>query len=259
MDGVLDGDNDMLPELSTDLARPYAWYKTTISCFRLTEFAEYYSSRGWVVSPLLVIRDVRSVWSSLSKKPYGRNGITAEDPPWRIRLRRFHEDWLHFSNHKMPIIRYESFVAKPLQTLRDAVEQLGIPWQNSMIQWSKPVERIAVAINGNANFTQTRQSNLLKTLQQYSGPSSLSIPRGELEWLEHEFRAYNQANGYPEKIESIAHRIDDERSAEPTYDASRRSKWELRRKPLKWAAAQIGFPPAPTWKVAPTIPLRDAA
>ena len=48
---------------------------------------------GWDVLPLLVVRDVRSVFRSLLGKDYGSNGITAEEPPLRMRLRRFEEDW----------------------------------------------------------------------------------------------------------------------------------------------------------------------
>ena len=37
--GVLDADNDLLPALDPNLAQPYAWYKTTVSSFRLSEIA----------------------------------------------------------------------------------------------------------------------------------------------------------------------------------------------------------------------------
>src|SRR5258705_11790918 len=80
-DGVLDADNDLLPALDPRLARPLAWYKTTISCFRLSEIAQHYRDAGWDVRTLLVLRDLRGVWASLRKKSSGRNGITAEDQP----------------------------------------------------------------------------------------------------------------------------------------------------------------------------------
>src|SRR4029078_2652914 len=63
-DGVLDADNDLLPALDPGLAKPFAWYKTTISCFRLSEIAQYYRDAGWNVRSLLVIRDLRAVWAS---------------------------------------------------------------------------------------------------------------------------------------------------------------------------------------------------
>src|ERR1043165_2673751 len=70
MDGVLDADYDLLPALDWRLARPYAWYKTTISCFRLSEIARHYRDAGWDARTLLVMRDLRAVWASLSKKAY---------------------------------------------------------------------------------------------------------------------------------------------------------------------------------------------
>src|SRR3954470_4652356 len=91
--GVLDADNDLLPALDPALARPFAWYKTTISSFRLSEIAQHYRDAGWDVRTLLVLRDLRAVWASLHNKSYGRNGITAEAPPLRLRIRRFIEDW----------------------------------------------------------------------------------------------------------------------------------------------------------------------
>src|SRR3954470_7299729 len=91
--GVLDADNDLLPTIDEGLATPIAWYKTTVSCFRLSEIAQHYRDAGWNVRTLLMLRDLRAVWASLRNKSYGRNGITAEDPPLRLRLRRFVEDW----------------------------------------------------------------------------------------------------------------------------------------------------------------------
>ena len=57
-DGVLDADNDLLPALDLRLANPVAWYKTTISCFRLSEIAQHYRDAGWDVRTLLVLRDL---------------------------------------------------------------------------------------------------------------------------------------------------------------------------------------------------------
>src|SRR4051812_21774007 len=74
MDGVLDAPTDLLPAIDPRLARPYAWYKGKISCFRLSEMADYYRDFGWDVRPLLVLRDLRTVWASLRKKEYGCNG-----------------------------------------------------------------------------------------------------------------------------------------------------------------------------------------
>src|SRR5688500_13338903 len=89
MDGILDADNDIFAEIPQPLRAPLAWVKTTISSFRICEQIAYFHEAGWTVRPLLVCRDVREVYASLRTKPYGRNGTSAEDPPLRLRLRRF--------------------------------------------------------------------------------------------------------------------------------------------------------------------------
>ena len=88
MNGFLDADHDLLRDIPQDIGTPLAWFKMTISCFRLSEMAAHYEDAGWDVRPLLIVRDVRHVWNSLCRKPYGRNGTTAEDPPLRARMRR---------------------------------------------------------------------------------------------------------------------------------------------------------------------------
>src|SRR3954471_5362148 len=129
--GVLDADNDLLPAIDERLARPFAWYKTTISSFRLSEIAQYYRDSGWEVRTLLVLRDLRRMWASLRTKPYGRNGITAEDPPLQVRVRRFVEDWRHMRSTGGAIVRYEDFVASPTETMQRACLDLGLSWDVS--------------------------------------------------------------------------------------------------------------------------------
>src|SRR3954469_10371265 len=136
--GVLDADNDLLPALDPGLASPFAWYKTTISCFRLSEIAQYYRDSGWDVRTLLVLRDLRTVWASLHKKPYGPNGIPAEDPPLRLRMRRFIEDWRNAPACGTVLLRYEDFVTSPISTLQYVCTQLGLPWDTAMLTWPKP-------------------------------------------------------------------------------------------------------------------------
>src|SRR5581483_6442587 len=103
MNGYFDANNDILKDILPTIGQPHVWYKTTISCFRLTELIAYYEDAGWDVYPILVIRDVRKVWNSLVRKKYGKNGTTAEDPPLRLRFRRFKEDWQYFKEKKLPI------------------------------------------------------------------------------------------------------------------------------------------------------------
>src|SRR3954462_2903364 len=69
-DGVLDAEFDLLPALDSRLARSYAWYKTTISCFRWSEIVCSSRDAVWDYQPQLVVRDLRAVWASLRKKAY---------------------------------------------------------------------------------------------------------------------------------------------------------------------------------------------
>jgi hypothetical protein len=125
------------------LAHPYAWYKTTISCFRMSEIAWHYRDFGWEVRPLLIVRDLRAVWASLRQKSYGRNGITAEDPPLRLRVRRFVDDWRGLQVGGAAFLRYEDFIAEPTATLQLACRQLQLPWDEAMVSWPKPRQRVA--------------------------------------------------------------------------------------------------------------------
>ena len=113
MDGVLDADNDLLPFLDPRLGNPYAWYKTNVGSFRMSELVRHYGDLGWDVYPLLVVRDLRDLWASLVGEAYTANGITAEDPPLRMRLRRFAEDCRDFARTGWPIIKYETLIATP--------------------------------------------------------------------------------------------------------------------------------------------------
>jgi hypothetical protein len=241
-DGVLDADNDLLPALDPGLARPIAWYKTTISCFRLGEIVQHYCDAGWHARPLLVLRDLRAVWASLTRKEYGRNGITAEDPPLRLRVRRFVEDWRSAVAAGEPMFRYEDFVATPADTLRRACTQLALPWDDAMLRWPKPAERIAHHTNGNESFWASRGDGLLETLVRYKHTSGPQLSIADLEWLETEFRDYNEANGYPLRwsaaSESRAPLIAG--SDVPNFEVTRRYIWETSRKPFRWLLAQLG-------------------
>ena len=165
--GVLDADNDLLPAIDEELARPYAWYKTTISCFRIGEIAQHYRDAGWDVRTLLVLRDLRAVWASLRKKPYGRNGITAEDPPLKLRVRRFIEDWRTMKAAGDALLRYEDFVAEPTATLQRTCSALRLPWDVSMLTWPKAPERIADRRNGNGSFWKSRGADLESSIGEF--------------------------------------------------------------------------------------------
>jgi hypothetical protein len=125
-DGFLDAGGDRLPEIPSDITAPYIWCKLTNSSFRFVEVMEHLADQGWQVVPLLVLRDVRAVFNSLVTKHYGSNGITAEEPPLRMRLRRFKRDWEEFQRQNWTTIRYESVVTDPEPTLRAACQKLDI-------------------------------------------------------------------------------------------------------------------------------------
>ena len=243
MNGVLDGETDLLPQIARCLGRPNVWYKTTISSFRLTELMDHYQGMGWRVHPLLIVRDVRSVWSSLLTKPYGVNGFTAEDPPLRLRFRRFKEDWELFRRRDWPILRYESLLESPETTLRIACQRLGLAWDESMLDWPKQEGEIADAGRGSDSFRRTRGEDLAETLARYSCEKKKEKPigGGDLEWLESEFHAFNADNGYPFHAEDCEPA--DERSAAIcSFQQMRRYRWELQRKPIRWLLNSLGVP-----------------
>lgn len=245
-DGVLDADNDLLPAIDPGLARPLAWYKTTIGCFRLSEIAQHYRDEGWDVRTLLVLRDLRAVWASLRGKPYGRNGITAEDPPLRLRVRRFFEDWRDTRRTGGAMLRYEDFVETPTETLRKACGELGLPWDVSMLTWPKPPERIADRKNGNGSFWNSRDANLMSSLRRFrERHDEPRIPAADLEWLQTDFRDFNVANRYPISLdwaEEAADAIDGGPLESPKFEVTRRYKWETAQKPFRWLLAQFGRP-----------------
>ena len=164
MDGYLDQRGDILPDIPPAIGKPLAWCKFTVNAFRLAEAKIHFEDEGWTVQPLLVVRDVRAVLNSLIRKRYGRNGVTAEEPPLRMRLRRFREDWYQFRQAGWATIRYESFVTDPQPTLRTACQQLSLPWDSGMLSWSKSRSDIAAPIHGNATFRQTRGQSLQQTV-----------------------------------------------------------------------------------------------
>jgi hypothetical protein len=239
-DGVLDADNDLLPALEPRLARPFAWYKTTISCFRLSEIAQHYRDAGWEVRTLLVLRDLRAVWASLRKKSYGRNGITAEDPPLRLRMRRFVEDWRNAATNGTVLLRYEDFVKSPECTLTQVCGQIGLPWDPAMLTWPKAPEQIADRKNGNGSFWNSRGTNLAESLAGYREKSEV-LPAADLQWLESEFREFNVTSGYPVHWKAIENSSSDAQLIDlPSFEVTRRYKWETAQKPFRWLLTRLG-------------------
>ncbi len=243
MDGILDADNDLLPQIDPAIGRPLVWYKTTLSCFRLSELVDYYRDEGWEVRPLLVIRDLRRVWASLLTKPYARNGLTAEDPPLRLRIRRFVEDWQTALRRGWATIRYESLVEEPQRTLENVCRHLELPWDDSMLRWPKRTEDIADAQWGNETFRSTCGQGLIETLARGRKRSqSPTIPPGDLDWLQREFRQFNIENGYPLVLRSAEMLATSIADSTPTFRATRRYDWETKRKPVRWLLSRLGVP-----------------
>jgi len=242
MDGVLDAEYDLLPRIASDVGRPLAWCKTTISSFRLSELKSHYEDEGWMVSPLLIVRDVRDCWASLLTKPYGVNGFTGEDPPLRLRFRRFKADWELFRAKGWPILRYESLLENHEKTLRETCQRLTLSWDDSMLTWTKKASQIADASRGNESFRQTQGRNLAETLARYSAKKKKEtyIGDGDLAWLEDEFQAFNAENGYP--IHVTAYAETDDRGSVPicSFHELRRYRWELQRKPIRWLLNCLG-------------------
>jgi hypothetical protein len=204
MDGVLDARNDLLPELPP-IGAPNMWCKFTISSFRLLDVTRHFEDEGWTVRPILVARDLRAVLDSLITKPYGRNGVTAEEPPLRTRLRRFHEDWKCARQHGWPVIKYEDFVTNPESALRAACGQLGLPWDEQMITWPKQREQIAAPGHGSPTFRMSRGGNLGQTLNpELCLPRTAHIPHDDLVWMEEAFADYNGDLGYAEHVDGRA-------------------------------------------------------
>jgi hypothetical protein len=239
-DGVLDGDSDCIPVPPQGIQAPYVWYKAAISGFRLSESLDCLEDDGWQVKPLLVLRDVRYVWSSLSVKQYGINGTTAEDPPLRTRMRRFRADWQLFQRRGWPVIQFETFVIEPEATLRHACDQLGLPFDQGMLTWPKSAEQIADTRHGNRTFRSSLAGGLRRSLHPQSlyklkGP----IPADDLAWLEKAFAAFNHECGYPQHLVSEENTVAGR--AVPSFEATRRHKWLLRQKPLKSLCYKLGF------------------
>jgi len=204
MDGVFDMENSVIEIDLSKVKTPYAWVKMTVGSFTIQDVADIYADMGWEVRPLLVVRDVRRIYSSLTGKSYGINGCTAEDPPLRTRFRRFLSDWEQFVSKRWPILKYEELVAEPRRALEECTARMGLPWDERMLDWGGEVKRIAYMSEGNQTFHKRLQGSTnidglidKRILQQ----SDISIPQAELTWLENVFSEYNRVNDYPDRID----------------------------------------------------------
>lgn len=239
MNGTLDGDTDLVPLPPANIQTPFVWYKTTISCFTLAEQIAVLEDAGYQVKPLLVVRDVRAVWMSLMNKPYGRNGVTAEDPPLRLRLRRFLHSWKDAGARDIPMFRFEELLVRPESSLKALCERLDLPWQQAMLDWPKPAHQIADARHGNARFMGSDKRGLQSALDpSVAAQITGKIHEEDLAWLEETFSDYNASLGYPahlQHLELLPGR------AIPSWEVSRRLNWRLRQKPLRYILSKLGL------------------
>jgi hypothetical protein len=201
--GVLDMTGDLIQPSFERVKEPILWAKQTVVSFRWLDLYETYRDLGWEPEPLLVVRDVRTAYSSLTKKTYGINGTTAEDPPLRMRFRRFLRDWELFRANGWPIVKFEDFVQEPRATLMKVCADVSLPWDDAMITWPKEPSEIAYfKKRQNKTFEVSIEKSHLAaaTLRDRAEIRIDGLPRSELEWLEETFSAYNSFHRYPEEI-----------------------------------------------------------
>jgi hypothetical protein len=206
-DGVLDMANDCI-RASLDKAKlPIVWCKMTVGSFRWLDLAEFYGDLGWTVEPVLVVRDVRVVLSSLLQKHYGYNGKTGDRPPLRMRLRRFLRDWEMFRANGWPMITFEAFLADAPGVLRAACADLRLDWDSGMLTWPKGMSELAYpSPEPNATFLESiRPGGLDASLAPCRQTIDIScLPPAELDWLEEAFGVYNAFHGYPIRVSRTA-------------------------------------------------------
>jgi len=222
INGVLDMPSDLMRVDFDEVREPIVWCKTTIASFRWVDVANTYRDLGWTPEPLLIVRDVRSTYSSLSKKWYGFNGVTAEDPPLRMRFRRFLEDWSLFREKGWPTIKYEELVERGEPYLMEVCEATRIPWDDSMVRWPKRRSEVTYVGKLNETFEQSMEQGSLATATR-KDKATLSVsglPISELEWLEEEFSVYNDFHGYPKHVPRADADTSAATASPPRYEGS---------------------------------------
>jgi glycosyltransferase involved in cell wall biosynthesis len=205
--GVLDMAHDILHGSFKKVDGPVVWLKMTIGAFRWLDAWEYYRDRGWAPEPLLVVRDARTAYASLMKKVYGFDGLTAEEPPLRMRFRRFLLDWHLFRERDWPIVKFEDFLDDPRTALAEACRSLRLPWDEAMLSWPKDISEIAyVLADPNRTFASSLAAGSFRsTMQEEKAAFEIGgLPASELEWLEETFAAYNAFHGYPRTLRNMA-------------------------------------------------------
>jgi hypothetical protein len=233
--GVLDMPNSIIHASFDRVSEPIVWVKMTIGAFRWLDVYDTYRDLGWDPEPLLVVRDVRYAFCSLMRKDYGINGLTAEDPPLRLRMRRALMDWELFRRNDWPILAFEEFVREPRRVLARTCEKLRIPFDEGMLEWSKRRSDITYDLTeGNKTFANTSSAarSLEEGLSAERKTLSLEkLPASELQWLEETFREYNAFHGYPLSVEAPKTSAPAVMGS-PTYEATLRHWYDQERRRL---------------------------
>lgn len=200
--GALDVPSDLILAEFEKVREPVVWVKMTIGSFRWEEVSEIYEDLGWHPEPFLVVRDVRAACVSLLQKQYGFNGTTSEQPPLRLRFRRFLRDWQLFRYNGWPILKYEEFIEQGRQALANTCHALALPWDEGMVSWPKGLSEIAYVDNLQETFSKSIIGGSLDAaiLKDRPAVDVRSLAREELEWLEETFSEYNGFHNYPFQI-----------------------------------------------------------
>jgi hypothetical protein len=202
-DGILDMPGDQIQTSFEKAKASILWCKMTIGSFRWSELFELYYDLCFQPEPLLVVRDLRTTFSSLMRKRYGVNGTTAEDPPLRMRFRRFAEDWQLFKLKGWPIVKFEDVIKKEKETLKKICQDLSLDWDEDMLGWPKKLSDIAYVSRLNETFASSIQKGTFQDakINQNAQICINGLPQKELEWLERTFEEFNEYHDYPKKVE----------------------------------------------------------
>ena len=200
--GVLDMPSDVVRTVFDRAKEPVLWCKMTIASFRWLDLFELYGDLGFNPEPFLIIRDTRTTYAALMKKSYGVNGTTAEDPPLRMRFRRFYQDWQLFKENGWPILKYEDFIEKE-DGLKEICLKIPLSWDESMISWPKKSADIAYVGKLNRTFAASMDKGSLRDAKLKTKAQILiaGLPKSELVWLEDTFCEFNECHQYPKNVE----------------------------------------------------------
>ena len=188
MNGVLDGDNDLLPQINPALGRPHAWYKTTIA-----ESADRVGGqllqRRLDRHLLLVVRGRLPPYLglSVSGKPYGCARDYGPRPAPAVRLRRFHFAWCFrpragdFFPLREPSGATESYAAQHL-TLAD----LSLGRRHALVAEAARAN-LPMPSGENGAPRTMRGETLAQTLLLMPAGRSSGACQADLEWLDGEF------------------------------------------------------------------------